>query len=104
MADAQQVQNDIAGTNVNGDPEWWRLVLARHDRNIGDIVNDPNRGPWNSTHNGKQYPGTYDAFDQIVTTAEQIAWTHVFSDGVKRDAGDVLIALGEWLVKQGAFK
>ncbi|MGH3555303.1 MAG: hypothetical protein ACRDT5_22495, partial [Mycobacterium sp.] len=63
MADAQSLQADISGVDTNGMPEPWRLVLARHPRNIGDIVDDPNRGPWNSTHNGKSYQGTYDAFD-----------------------------------------
>ena len=74
MSDATSLQADISGVGVNGAPEPWRVVFARHPRNIGDIVNDPNRGEWNSTHNGQVFQGTYDAFEQQVTTAEQIAW------------------------------
>ena len=102
MSDANSVDANERGVNItNGDAEPWRLVGVRHNRNIGDIVNDPNRGPWNSVHIGKAYPGTTDAFEQIVGVAEQIAWTHKFSNGKTYDAGDVLIALGEFLVKQG---
>lgn len=104
MADAQSIINQAAGVDQNGNPEPWRKVRARAVRNIGDIVSDPTRGPWESDHNGTHYDGTFDSDEQIVTVAEQIAWTHKFSDGVVRDSGDVLIALGEFLVKQGAFK
>jgi hypothetical protein len=104
MADAQSIINQAAGIDANGAPLAWRKVKARANRDIGDIVNDPNRGPWESDHNGTHYDGTFDADEQLVTVAEQIAWTHKFSDGVERDSGDVLIALGEFLVKQGAFK
>lgn len=103
MSDANSIQADVSGVNADGTPQPWRSVRARHPRNIGDVINDPTRGPWNSTHNGQSYPGTFDAFEQIVTVAEQIAWTHTFSDGVTRDVGDVLIGLGEFLVKNGAF-
>ncbi|MDH6245189.1 hypothetical protein [Mycobacterium sp. OTB74] len=99
MTDASSLQTDISGVTANGVPEPWRLVLARHPRNIGDIVNDPNRGAWNSTHNGQTYQGTYDAFEQQVTTAEQLAWVHKFSDGITRDSGDVLIELMEFAIQ-----
>ncbi|MGO9349799.1 MAG: hypothetical protein ACLP3C_02705 [Mycobacterium sp.] len=82
-----------------GAPEPWRAVAARHPRNIGDIVGDPSRGPWVSQHNGTPYPATYDAYEQQVTTAEQIAWTHKFSDGIVRDSGDVLIELMEFAIQ-----
>lgn len=104
MSDANTIHADVSGTAADGDPMPWRRVLARHPRSVGDIVNDPARGPWNSTHNGQNHDGTFDAFEQIVTVAEQIAWTHTFSDGITRDAGDVLIGLGEFLVKNGTFK
>lgn len=104
MADAQSVQNDIAGINQNGDPEPWRLVAVRHPRNIGDVVDDPARGEWNSTHNGKQYAGTSDAYEQQVGIAEQIAWVHTFSNGKTYDHGDIMIALGEMLIAQGFLK
>lgn len=103
MSDANSIQSDVMGLETDGDPMAWRLVHARHPRNIGDVVNDPARGPWNSIHNGKNYDGTFDAFEQQVTIAEQIAWVHTFSDGVTRDVGDILIGLGEYLVKQGVF-
>lgn len=99
MADAQSLQTDISGVTTNGMPQPWRAVLARHPRNIGDIVDDPNRGPWNSVHNGQTYQGTFDAFEQQVTTAEQIAWVHTFSDGITRDSGDVLIELMEFAIQ-----
>jgi hypothetical protein len=99
MADATSLQADISGVGVNGTPEAWRQVLARHPRNIGDIVDDPARGPWNSNHNGQIFQGTYDAFEQQVTTAEQLAWVHTFSDGIVRDSGDVLIELMEFAIQ-----
>ena len=99
MADPNSLQADISGVAVNGAPESWRQVLARHPRNVGDIVDDPTRGAWNSTHNGQAYQGTYDAFEQQVTVAEQIAWVHTFSDGITRDSGDVLIELMEFAIQ-----
>lgn len=99
MSDPQSLQADISGVATNGTPEPWRLVSARHPRNIGDIVDDPNRGPWDSTHDGQSYQGTYDAFEQQVTTAEQLAWVHTFSDGIVRDSGDVLIELMEFAIQ-----
>ena len=102
MADPNSLQADISGVDSgNGAPQPWRRVLARHNRNIGDIVNDPARQEWDSKHNNIAYPGTFDAFEQIVVTAEQLAWKHKFSNGKTYDSGDVLIALGEFLVKQG---
>jgi hypothetical protein len=99
VADPESLQADISGVAINGAPEAWRQVLARHPRNIGDIVDDPTRGPWHSTHNGQPYQGTYDAFEQQVTAAEQIAWVHTFSDGITRDSGDVLIELMEFAIQ-----
>jgi len=104
MADANTLQADTSGVNpANGAPEPWRRVLARHERKIGDIVNDPTRGPWMSNHVGVAYPGTYDAFEQQVASAEQLAWRHTFSNGKVYDPGDILIGLGEFLIKQGAL-
>ena len=99
MSDPNTIAADVSGVNQNGDPEPWRAVAARHPRNIGDIVNDATRGPWISQHNGKPYPATYDAYEQQVSVAEQIAWTHKFSDGVVRDTGDVLIELMEFALE-----
>lgn len=99
VADASTIQADVSGVQPDGTPEPWRLVAARHPRNIGDIVNDPTRGAWNSTHNGQSYPGTFDAFEQQVATAEQLSWTHKFSDGIVRDSGDVLIELMEFAIE-----
>lgn len=95
----QGVVNAVAGVENNGDPDMYRLSKLRHNRNIGDIVNDPTRQEWNSTHNGKTYVGSFDAFEQIVGASEQLSWTHVFSDGVKRDSGDVLIELMEFAIQ-----
>lgn len=100
MSDAQDLINQTAGTNRDGTPELWRKVHARHDRAFGAITGDPTRGPWNSTHNGVAYDGTFDADEQMVTVAEQIAWTHKFSDGITRDHGDVLLELMEYVIAQ----
>lgn len=102
MADPNSLQADISGVDpVSGAPQPWRLCKSRGNRNVGDVVNDPNRGPWTSTHNNVTYPGHYDAFEQIVPVNEQIAWRHKFSNGKTYDHGDVMIALGEFLIKQG---
>ncbi|WP_285029781.1 hypothetical protein [Mycolicibacterium sp. lyk4-40-TYG-92] len=76
MADAQSLQTDISGVTANGMPEPWRAV-----------------------HNGQTYQGTFDAFEQQVTVAEQIAWVRTFSDGITRDSGDVLIELMEFAIQ-----
>lgn len=99
MADAKSLEAEISGVEINGAPETWRRVLARHPRDIGDIVDDPARGPWNSIHNGQPVQGTFDAFEQQVTAAEQLAWVHTFSDGITRDSGDVLIELMEFAIQ-----
>lgn len=100
MADAAAIINDVAGLDVNGVPDPWRLVKVRHELAAGEIIADPARQEWDSQHNGVAYPGTYDAFEQLVGVAEQIAWVHTFSDGVKRDVSTILIELGEFLVAQ----
>jgi fido (protein-threonine AMPylation protein) len=99
MTQPQDIQNDISGVSGNGNPEPWRLVAVRHPRKIGDIVNDPTRQAWNSTHNGVNYAGTFDAYEQQVGIAEQIAFVHPFSDGQTRDVGDVLIELMEFAIQ-----
>jgi hypothetical protein len=99
VTDTQSRQADISGVDVNRLPETWRLVLVRHPRNIGDIVDEPARGPWGSTHNGQVYQGIYDGHEQQVTVAEQLAWVHMFSDGITRGSGDVLIELMELAIQ-----
>lgn len=105
MASADSVEANERGVFAPGDPRagWpqpWRFVFSRHLRNIGDIVNDPNRGPWNRRQpDGKDHPGHTDMAEQMVTTAEQLAWTHKFSDGVERDPGDILIELMEFAIE-----
>lgn len=100
MADAQELQNDRAGVAGNGWPLAWRFVYSRARRAFNEIVNDPNRGPWNRRQpDGSTHAGHTDAYEQIVTTAEQIAWTHEFSDGIERDHGDVLLELMEFAIQ-----
>jgi hypothetical protein len=48
---------------------------------------------------GSVHPGHTDAYEQIVPINEQIAWTHTFSDGIERDAGDVLMELMEFAIQ-----
>lgn len=95
----QGVINQQAGVEANGDPDMYRLSKLRQNREIGDIVNDPTRQAWFSTHNGKTYVGSFDAFEQIVGASEQLSWVHTFSDGIKRDSGDVLIELMEFAIQ-----
>lgn len=95
----QGVLNQNAGVEANGDPDMYRLVKGRQSRNIGDIVNDPTRQAWNSTHNGKNYVGTFDAFEAVTLTAEQCTGVHAYSDGITRDMGDVLIELMEFAIE-----
>lgn len=107
MATADQVDANERGTALgipgipNGDPMPWRVLPARHSRNIGDYVNNPSTQEWNSTHNGKSFPGTSDGWEQVKTIGEQISWKHTFTNGKTYDVGDILIGLGELLVKQG---
>jgi hypothetical protein len=95
----QGVINQQAGVEANGDPDMYRLVKGRQPRNIGDIVNDPTRQAWFSTHNGKQYVGTFDAYEAGVLAAEQLTGVHTYSDGIKRDHGDVIIELMEFAIQ-----
>jgi hypothetical protein len=89
-----------SGEERAGWPQPWRFVFSRHNRNFGDIVNDPNRGPWSRRQpDGTEFPGHTDMAEQMVTTAEQLAWTHVFSDGVERDPGDILLDLMEFAIQ-----
>lgn len=110
MADANSVDANERGTGLgtpgvkDGDPLGWRLLPARFERTLGQYVNNPATQEWRSQHNGVWYDGTADGWEQIKAIGEQIAWKHTFSDGVKRDPGDILIGLGEFLVEQGVFK
>lgn len=44
MSEAASLQPDTSGVATSGAPEPSRRVLARHPRNIVDIVDDPDRG------------------------------------------------------------
>jgi hypothetical protein len=76
----------------------WRASALRHDNGPDAIVGDPTKQAWNSTHNGVTYGASFDAFEQIVATADQIAWTHKFSDGIVRDPRFILHELMEDLI------
>jgi hypothetical protein len=87
MTDAQTIRNVTGGVDENGWPWKWRWAFSRHARGFGDIVNDPERGPWKRVQpDGQKVDGHTDAFEQIVPINEQIAWRHVFSDGIERDS------------------
>lgn len=100
MTDAHTLRTAAGGIAENGTPMPWRIAYSRHRRTFRQIVDDPNRGPWNRTlADGQVVPGHSDAYEQIVPINEQIAWRHVFSDGVERDLGDVLLELMEFAIQ-----
>ena len=100
VVDARDIQNTEAGVDANGWPCAWRFAYSRHPRDFNQIVNDPRRGPRLRTQpDGTKHDGHTDAYEQIVPINEQIAWTHVFSDGIKRDSGDVLLELMELAIE-----
>ena len=100
MADAQEIKNTTAGVAGNGWPFEWRFAYSRHPRDFNQIVKDPKRGPWSrKLPDGTEVAGHTDAYEQIVPINEQIAWTHVFSDGLERDSGDALLELMEFAIQ-----
>ena len=100
VVDARDIQNAVAGIDANGSPFPWRFAYSRHPRDFNQINNDPDRGPWRRTQpDGTERAGHTDAYEQIVPINEQIAWTHVFSDGIRRDSGDVLLELMEFAIQ-----
>jgi predicted chitinase len=93
------VGNASAGVDTAGWPLPWRFAFSRSPRDFNQIVDDPDRQPWRRRQpDGTEVPGHTDAFEQIVTIDEQIAWTHTFSDGITRDTGDVLLELMEFAI------
>lgn len=99
MTTPDQIQADVSGVNpANGAPELWRGSALRHANGPDSIVADPTKQAWNSTHNGITYGASFDAFEQVVATADQVAWTWKFSDGIVRDARFVLHELMEDLI------
>ncbi len=98
MADANSVADNIGGIQANGDPEMWRASALRHPNGPDAIVGDPTKQAWDSTHNGVTYGCSFDAFEQTVATADQIAWTWTFSDGIVRDQRFVMHELMEDLI------
>jgi predicted chitinase len=100
MADAQDIKNATAGVDGNGSPFGWRWAYSREPRDFNQVVKDAARGPWTrKMPDGSVHPGHTDAYEQIVPINEQIAWTHVFSDGLERDSGDVLMELMEFAIQ-----
>lgn len=99
MTTPDSIQADISGVGgSNNDPEMWRASALRHDLGPDAIVGDPTKQAWNSTHNGVGYGASFDAFEQVCATADQVAWTHKFSDGVVRDPRFILHELMEDLI------
>ena len=93
------VGNASAGVDTAGWPLPWRFAFSRSPRDFNQIVNDPDRQPWRRRQpDGTEVPGHTDAYEQIVTIDEQVAWTHTFSDGITRDTGDVLLELMEFAI------
>lgn len=107
MADANSVDANERGIAFNtpglrnGDALAWRIAPLRAERTIGQYTSNPATQSWESTHNGVHVNGSSDGWEQVKTIAEQISWTHTFSNGKRYDAGDILIGLGEFLIKGG---
>lgn len=99
MSDADSIQSDISGTNPNGTPQMWRASALRHANGPDAIIGDPTKQAWNSTHNGVTYGASFDAFEQIVATADQVPWTWKFSDGITRDHRFVMHELMEFAIQ-----
>jgi len=100
MASPDSVQADISGVKQNGNPEMYRASALRHPNGPDAIIGDPTKQAWNSTHNGVQYGASFDAFEQIVAIADQIAWVWKFSDGIVRDPRFILHELMEFVIAQ----
>ncbi|OIN79360.1 hypothetical protein [Mycobacterium malmoense] len=98
MSDANSIQADISGVDTTGDPEMWRASALRHAGGPDAILGDPTKQAWYSTHNGIKYGASFDAFEQTVATADQIAWTFQFSDGIWRDLRFILHELMEDII------
>jgi len=93
------VGNAGAGVDTAGWPLPWRFAYSRSPRDFNQIVNDPDRQPWRRRQpDGTEVLGHTDAYEQIVTIDEQVAWTHTFSDGITRDMADVLLELMEFAI------
>jgi hypothetical protein len=100
MADPNSVQADISGVDPgNGDPQMWRASALRHPNGPDAIVGDPTKQAWSSTHNGQTYGASFDAFEQATATADQIAWTWKFSDGIVRDHRFVMHEAMEFIIQ-----
>lgn len=98
MSDPNSIQADISGVRQTGEPEMWRASALRHPNGPDAIVGDPTKQAWTSTHNDVLYGASFDAFEQTTATADQIAWTWKFSDGIVRDARFVLHELMEFVI------
>lgn len=83
----------------NGAPEMWRASALRHPNGPDAIIGDPTKQAWNSTHQGVAYGASFDAFEQMTATADQIPWTWRFSDGIWRDHRFVMHELMEFAIQ-----
>lgn len=99
MTSPDSIQADISGVAANGDAQMWRAAALRHPNGPDAIVGDPTKQGWNSTHNGVEYGASFDAFEQVVATADQIPWTWKFSDGIVRDHRFVMHELMEFIIE-----
>lgn len=95
----QDVINDSQGIDGNGAPLMYRFVKGRQPRNIGDITLDPTRQAWFSLKAGTNFVGTFDTGDHGTLAAEQVTGVHTYSDGMKRDHGDAVIEIMEFVIE-----
>ncbi|OIN79782.1 hypothetical protein [Mycobacterium malmoense] len=105
MSDANSIQADVSGVDTNGDPvrggngSLYRIICSRFDQGPDAIVGNPDKQEWSSVHNGVEYAGHFDAFEQIVPIGDQISWKHEFSDGIVRDPRFILHELMEFAIQ-----
>lgn len=101
MTQPQDVLNNEAGVDTNGNVLPYRVWPGRYERNIGDVTGNPATQEWNNQYNGLLAGGTGDGWAQVKMIAEQLAWKHTYSAGKTFDPGDILIGLGQFLIQQG---
>jgi lysozyme len=103
----QDVLNDQQGVDQNGNPEWWNVVYGRSDAVFGQLVTNPQKGPWNEPYpngvtelkdsqgNTLAPGGVWDHGAHAVLAAEALSFRYVDSTGRRVDLQSMLMAFWE---------